>query len=50
MSPFHSPPGYRKSFNYDKSDEERDIFDSTLRLKRYLSDSDSESKPTETTA
>ncbi|XP_015277384.1 PREDICTED: unconventional myosin-XVIIIa [Gekko japonicus] len=45
-----SPPGYRKSFTYDKSDEERDIFDSALRSKRssrsYLSDSDSESKPT----
>ncbi|XP_054857427.1 unconventional myosin-XVIIIa isoform X3 [Eublepharis macularius] len=49
-----SPPGYRKSFTYDKSDEERDIFDSTHRPKRssrhYLSDSDSESKPAETTA
>ncbi|KAL8198972.1 UNVERIFIED_CONTAM: hypothetical protein K2H54_030779 [Gekko kuhli] len=49
-----TPPGYRKSFTYDKSDEERDIFDSALRSKRssrsYLSDSDSESKPAESTA
>ncbi|XP_077168399.1 unconventional myosin-XVIIIa isoform X11 [Paroedura picta] len=49
-----SPPGYRKSFTYDKSDEERDIFDSAPRSKRssrsYLSDSDSESKPAESTA
>lgn len=49
-----SPPGYRKSFTYDKSDEERDIFDSAHRSKyssrSYLSDSDSESKPAETTA
>nr|XP_056721395.1 unconventional myosin-XVIIIa isoform X2 [Euleptes europaea] len=49
-----SPPGYRKSFTYDKSDEERDIFDSALRSKRssrsFLSDSDSESKPAESTA
>ncbi|XP_053130593.1 unconventional myosin-XVIIIa isoform X13 [Hemicordylus capensis] len=49
-----SPPGYRKSFPYDKSDEERDLLDSTPRSKcssrSHLSDSDSESKPAETTA
>uniref|UniRef100_A0ABM5ENP3 Unconventional myosin-XVIIIa isoform X6 n=1 Tax=Pogona vitticeps TaxID=103695 RepID=A0ABM5ENP3_9SAUR len=50
-----SPPGYRKSFTYDRSDEERDLFEGGAprpkhSSRSYLSDSDSESKPAETTA
>lgn len=50
-----SPPSSRKLYTYDKSDEERDMFDSTYRskysTKSYnLSDSDSETKASDATA
>ncbi|XP_078536201.1 unconventional myosin-XVIIIa isoform X13 [Lissotriton helveticus] len=50
-----SPPPSRKLYTYDKSDEERDMFDSTYRSKYStrsynLSDSDSETKASDTTA
>ncbi|KAM4797261.1 unconventional myosin-XVIIIa isoform 8-T8 [Rhinophrynus dorsalis] len=46
-----SPPSYRKPLSYDRSDEERDNFESTYRSKyssrSYLSDSDTETKSSE---
>ncbi|XP_077692497.1 unconventional myosin-XVIIIa isoform X6 [Eretmochelys imbricata] len=49
-----SPPGYRRQFACDKSEEERAPLESTHRSgyssRSHLSDSDTESKPAETSA
>uniref|UniRef100_A0A7M4FAV1 Myosin XVIIIA n=1 Tax=Crocodylus porosus TaxID=8502 RepID=A0A7M4FAV1_CROPO len=49
-----SPPGPRRLFAYDKSDEERDAFESTARpracSRSYLSDSDAEGLPADASA
>ncbi|XP_065429551.1 unconventional myosin-XVIIIa isoform X44 [Chrysemys picta bellii] len=49
-----SPPGYRRQFACDKSEEERATLESMPRSRDssrgYLSDSDTESKPAETSA
>ncbi|XP_044286526.1 unconventional myosin-XVIIIa isoform X3 [Varanus komodoensis] len=50
----NSPPGYRKSFSHDKSDQERDLVDGAHRPKHSASsdpsDADPDGPPAETTA